>query len=159
MTVPFTAPFNTPLLEPDLRAAGVPAPWTFGVADKTRFGELDVLGHVNNTAYLRWAENFRINYFKDYGIADYTGEPPRLVLRQIGLDFLKEMTLHEPYIITGRTVSLRNTSFRMEYAIWSGDLRATGHAVLVWLTDQGQKTAIPDHARQVMITRDGAEQL
>jgi len=152
-------PFNTPLYETDLRGAGVPAPWTFGVADKTRFGELDVLGHVNNTAYLRWAENFRINYFKDYAIADYSGEPPRLVLRQVGMDFLKEMKLHEPYLITGRTVSLRRSSFRMEYAIYAGDLRATGHAILVWLNQDGQKTDLPDHVRATIIDRDGAEQL
>lgn len=142
-----------------LRQEGIPAPWTFGVSDITRFGEIDALGHVNNTAYLRWMENFRIHYFKDYGIADYTGTPPRLVLRQVGTDFLKEMVLHETYITVGRTTELRTTSFRMEFAVYAGDLRATAHAIMVWLDDTGKKIPLPDHVRSVMIDRDNANQL
>ncbi|MEM9350631.1 MAG: acyl-CoA thioesterase, partial [Pseudomonadota bacterium] len=128
-------PLQTPLRTETLREQGIPEPWSFGIADKVRFGELDVLAHANNAAYLSWFENFRISYFKDYGFADYTGEFPRLVLRQIGVDFLAELSLNETYIITGRTSSLRTTSFRMDYALFSGGtLRATGWAVLVLLS-------------------------
>ncbi|MEL7299672.1 MAG: thioesterase family protein [Pseudomonadota bacterium] len=150
--------FQTPLDEDTLRALSIPAPWGFGIADRVRFGELDVLAHVNNTTYLRWLENFRISYFREYGVADYRGQFPRIVLRQIGMDFLAEMTLGQDYVITGRTASLRQSSFRMDYAVWAGGrCRATGWAVLVWLTDDGQKAPIPAAVRETFITRDGAE--
>ena len=74
-------PYLTPLGPDDLRAEGVPAPWTYGVKDRVRFGEIDALEHVNNTAYLRWFEQFRTLYFRDYGISDYGPDAPVLVLR------------------------------------------------------------------------------
>ena len=142
-----------------LRALGIPEPWAIGLADRVRFGELDVLAHVNNTAYLRWFENFRITYFKEYGIADYEGEIPRIVLRQIGVDFLAEIGLGERYIVTGRTSSLRNSSFRMEYGVWAADgLRATGWAVLVMLDQSGQKQPLTTSIRKTLIERDKAEE-
>ncbi|MEO1796469.1 MAG: thioesterase family protein [Pseudomonadota bacterium] len=154
-------PFQTPLLSPDLRDLGIPEPWSFGLSDRVRFGELDILAHVNNTAYLRWFENFRITYFQTYGIADYKGgEVPRIVLRQIGVDFLAEMTLGEGYIVTGRTASMRNTSFRMEYAVWAdGGIRATGWAILVLLNQQGEKIPLSNEIRETLKARDGADEV
>ncbi len=152
--------YQTPLRTDILRALDIPEPWSFGIADRVRFGELDALAHVNNTAYLSWLENFRINYFKDYGIADYSTRIPRIVLRQIGVDFLTEMRLGAEYVITGRTTSLRTTSFRMDYGIWSeGVLRATGWAVLVNLNDDSSKAPLPETARNSLISRDNPEVL
>ncbi len=148
--------FNPPLLRDDLDRLGIPEPWSFGVADRTRFGELDALAHVNNTAYLRWLENLRIHYFKHYGIADYNGTPPRIVLKSIGMDYKKEMGLHEDYVVTGRTAAFRTSSFTMEYAVWSGDLRATGFAVIVWLDQSGAKYPLPDDLRRIFAQTDGA---
>lgn len=153
-----TLPFLTPLSIDQLRDAGVSEPWTYGIADRTRFGEIDALTHVNNTAYLRWFETFRINYFRDYGVSDYKGTPPRIVLRSVECVFLREMGINEDYIVTGRTVEMRNTSFTMEYGVYSGDLRTTGRAVVVVLNQQGQKQPLPDDLRQTFITRDGAVQ-
>lgn len=56
-------PFLTPLSPEQLRAAGVPDGWSFGMADIVRFHELDALNHVNNVAYFRWFETLRIPYF------------------------------------------------------------------------------------------------
>ncbi|MGB1235641.1 MAG: acyl-CoA thioesterase [Planktomarina sp.] len=150
-----TLSYHTPLVSNDLRALEIPAPWGFGMADVTRFGELDALGHINNTAYLKWLENLRVNYFREYKVADYSGQPPRLVLKSIAMDYRKEMGLHEPYVVTGRTARMRTSSFTMEYAVWSGDLRATGSAVIVWLDHTGQKHTIPDPVREKFIATDG----
>lgn len=141
-----------------LRARDIPAPWTVGMADTVRFGELDILGHVNNTAYLQWFETFRVSYFQAYGIADYlAGEVPRIVLRQVGVDFLAEMKLGDSYTVTGRTVEMRRTSFRMEYGVWSGGtLRATGWAIIVTLDDGGTKTPLSEAMRATFTDRDGA---
>lgn len=152
-------PFLTPLGADDLRAQGIPAPWGFGMADRVRFGEIDVLAHVNNAAYLRWFENLRIHYFRDYGVHDYTGTPPKIVLRTIGLDFKAEVKLNDTYILTGRTVEVRNSSFTMHYGVYvSGQLTTTGHAVIVMLNPDNTKRALPDALRQRFIDRDGAVQ-
>jgi len=153
-----TLPFLTPLSPDDLRALDIPEPWRFGVMDRVRFGELDILGHVNNAAYLRWFENFRIHYFRDYGVNAYEGgPPPRIVLKSIGLDFKAEVLLNDEYVVTGRTSSYRSSSFVMDYGIWvKGKLTTTGHAVIVTLNDNHTKRALPGKLIDVFRTRDGA---
>ncbi|PTX56065.1 acyl-CoA thioester hydrolase [Litoreibacter ponti] len=153
-------PYHTPLDTPTLRGLGIPEPWGYGVADRTRFGELDALAHVSNVAYLRWFEAFRVHYLRDYGMTSYaTADSPRMVLRRVEVDYLQEMKLSEDYITTGRTASVRRSSCVMNYAIWSQTLRATGSAVLVFLKNDGSKRPIPEDLRHAMITRDGAEEL
>ncbi len=150
-------PYLTPLNEAALRSFGIPAPWSYGRADRTRFGELDALAHINNTAYLRWLETFRIHYFRDYGISSYGPDDPRIVLRRIEADYLAEMLLEEDYIVTGRTREIRTTSFTMDYAIFSGGtLRCTSSAVLVLLEADGTKRPLSPDIRQTLIARDGA---
>lgn len=151
--------YHTPLSQSSLRDLGIPEPWRYGVADRTRFGELDALAHVSNVVYLRWFESFRVQYLRDYGLTDYaTATGPRMVLRQVQVDYLAEMKLSEDYVVTGRTASLRQNSCQMNYAVWSGTLRATGSAVLVFLNADGTKRPVPDELRRNMIARDGAEQ-
>ncbi|MBU2358318.1 acyl-CoA thioesterase [Loktanella sp. M215] len=154
-----TAPYLTPLHAADLRAAGIPEPWSFGMADKVRFGEIDALQHVNNAVYLKWFENLRILYFADRDIWSVDGKRPKVVLRSIGLDYIREIRLTDTYILTGRTTKLGNTSFTMEYAVWvDGRMTTSSYAVIVMLNDDNTKRAIPDHIRQMFIDRDGASQ-
>ncbi len=155
-----TAPYHTPLETEALRAIGIPVPWSFGVADRNRFSELDPLGHINNAAYLGWFESFRIHYMKAYGIPLFGDSAVMLVLRQVQVDYLKEMKLSEDYVVTGRTTKLRTTSFQMEYAVWAaGSLRTTSNAIIVMLNEDGKKCAIPDDLRARFKERDGAEEV
>ncbi len=151
--------YHTPLDADALRGFGIPAPWRYGAADRVRFGEIDALNHVNHTAYLRWFETFRIIYFRDYGVSDYGPASPRIVLKSITAEFIKEMVVAQDYIVTGRTASFRNTSWVMEYGVWTDQgLQATGQSVLVQLDPAtGQKLPLCDAVRQAFITRDGAE--
>lgn len=143
-----------------MRANGVPAPWSFGTADCVRFSEIDMLGHVNNAAYLRWFENIRIQYFRDYKLAEYDTTPPKIVLRNIGLDFKAEVKINDVYIVTARTVEMRSSSFSMEYGVYvRGVLTTTGTAVLVNLYDDNSKRPLTDTLRATLAARDGAVQL
>ncbi len=152
-----TVPYLTTLHADDLRAAGIPEPWSFGMADKVRFGEIDALQHVNNAVYLKWFENLRILYFDDREIWHIDGKRPKVVLRNIGLDYRSEVKLTDRYILTGRTTKLGTSSFTMEYAVWvEGRLTTTSHAVMVMLNEDNTKRALPDHIRQMFIDRDGA---
>lgn len=152
-------PYLTPLSTAQLRAHNVPEPWTFGMADRVRFGEIDVLGHVNNAAYLRWFENLRIHYFDAYNVAKYDGAPPKIVLRNIGLDFKAEVKLNDSYILTGRTVAMRVSSFTMEYGVFvKGVLTTSGHAVIVNLNQDNSKRPLSDALRQTFADRDGTAQ-
>ena len=134
----------------DLRAAGVPEPWSFGVRGAVRFGEIDALGHVNNTAYLCWFEDARARGFVHLGVSDYGEGAPRLVLRRIEAEFLAEMRLHEPYVVTVRTAHVGATSVVQDYGVFAPDLRATGRAVTVF-TRGGAKAPVPEAARAALL--------
>jgi acyl-CoA thioester hydrolase len=152
-----TVPFLTPLHTDDLRAAGIPEPWSFGMADKVRFGEIDALQHVNNAVYLKWFENLRILYFADRDAWTIDGKRPKVVLRNLGLDYRSEIKLTDEYILTGRVTKLGTSSFTMEYAVWvQGRLTTTSHAVMVMLNNDNSKRALPDQIRQMFIEQDGA---
>lgn len=151
--------FLTPLGAAELRGAGIPAPWAYGMADKVRFGELDVLNHVNNVVYLRWYETLRVLYLEDYGIYDDAGPDPKFVVKSTGLDYKAEVHRGASYINVARTVAMRNTSFSMEYATFvDGQITTTGTAVCVILNADNTKRPLTDKLRQTFITRDGAVQ-
>ncbi|MFW5654358.1 MAG: acyl-CoA thioesterase [Roseicyclus sp.] len=155
--------YHTPLDADGLRALGIPEPWGFGLADRVRFAEIDALGHVNNTAYLRWFENFRLPYLEARGVTDYGPDSPRLVLKRASCDYLAEMLNGMDYVVTGRTIALRRTSFTMSFAVWLPDpagavCTATGEAIVVLLNRDGGpgRFPIPEAGRRAFLEIDGA---
>lgn len=153
-------PFLIPLEKLSLRKAGVPEPWTFGMADRVRFGELDALNHVNNVVYLRWYETLRVNYLNNYDIYSLAGEKPKFVVKSVGIDYKAEVKRDTNYINVTRTISMRNTSWTMEYATFvDGKITTTGECVAVLLDQDNTKRPLPDALRQTFIDRDGAVQL
>lgn len=157
--------YLTPITPEGLRGAGIGAPWGFGMADRVRFSELDALGHVNNTAYLRWFENLRLPYLAARHVTDYGPDSPKLVLKRTSCDYMAEMFRGMDYIVTGRTRAFRTTSFTMEFAVFLPNRNrparqmAAGEAILVLLDRKGDgRFAIPAAGRQAFMTEDGAIQ-
>ncbi|MEM7489704.1 MAG: acyl-CoA thioesterase [Pseudomonadota bacterium] len=153
-------PLLRPLSEAALRAAGVPAPFAFGQADRVRFHELDVLDHVNNATYLSWFETFRIAYLRAYGLGDYTDAVtrPALILKQVAVAYHRPLHLEQVYIVTGRTRAYRRTSWTMEYRVYAdGAHRTTGEAVICLMEpDFATRKALPDAYVAAFRDRDGA---
>lgn len=152
--------YHTVLDADALRALGVPEPWGFGIADRVRFGELDALGHVNHTAYLRWFESFRLPYLAARGVTDYGPDAPRLVLRSVAARYHAEMGSGVDYVTVGRTRAYRRTSFTMDYAVFAlpgAEVTCTGEAVVVLLDPGGGgRFAIPEAGCGAFATLDGA---
>ncbi len=153
-----TLPMLVPLTVEQLRREGVPEPFGFGRADRVRFGELDVLDHVNNARYLGWFETFRIAYLAAYGISRPGGPRPVLVLRSVAIEFRAPLHLDEAYIVAGRTRAYRTTSWSMEFGVWSaGRLRTTSEAVVVLMEgDATTRRPLPAHYIDAFTERDGA---
>ena len=151
-------PYLTPLTQAQLRGAGVPEGWSYGIRDRVRFPDLDALNHVNNARYLTWFEQLRVGYMMDYGVTRYDEDSPRLVIRSASLDFEKEMVLGEDYIVTARTRWYRTSSFLTEYACFSPDLRVTGTALVVLRSRDGAgKWPLSEVHKATFRDRDDAE--
>ena len=153
-------PHLVPLARADLAAQGIPEPWTFGRADKVRFGELDPLNHVNNATYPGWLETARAAYFDHIGVPRGGDADLRLVLIASSLRYRRPIHMGDSYIVCVRTTSFRTTSFTTDYAIYvEGQLCTTAEATMVCLgPDVVTKRPIPDHARDAFL-RDGAQDL
>lgn len=152
-------PYLTPLDTAQLRDAGVPEPWRFGIADRVRFAEIDALNHVNNVVYLRWYETLRVQYLDHFDLYTLAGLDPKIVVKKVGLDYKAEVARGAGYINVARTTQMRNTSFTQEYATFvDGKLTTTGHAVVVLLNQDNTKRPLPSALRDLFV-RDGAEQV
>jgi acyl-CoA thioester hydrolase len=82
------------------------------------FADIDMMQHVNNVAYIRWAEMMRSEYF-----AQAIGEPingERGII-QATIDFTYERQLHyrEKIAIGCRISRIGTKSWDFEYEIWS----------------------------------------
>lgn len=130
------------------------------MADRVRFGELDALNHVNNVVYLRWYETLRVHYLDHYNLFNLAGPDPKIVIKSASLEYRAEVTRGATYINVARTVSMRNTSFSMDYATFvDGHITTTGTAVIVLLNADNTKRPLPEALRKMLIAKDGAVQV
>jgi len=145
-------PFVRVLNADQLRAAAIPEPWAFGMADRVRFGELDALNHVNNVQYLRWYETLRVHYLEHLRLYELAGPDPKFVIKTVTVDYNAEVMRGATYINTTRTVAMRSSSFTMEYATFvDGAVTTTGSAVVVLLDKTNTKRTLPDALRAALI--------
>lgn len=153
-------PYHTPLPQDVQRSLGIDPPAPLAMADRVRFGELDVLNHVNNAVYFQWFESLRVRYTQLHGLSRHlgSGTGPRIVLRSGNIRYLQEMLLNEDYVVTCACTAFRRTSFSMHQQIWSGGtLRATFDCVLVLLQQDGSgRYPIPDAVKSHFAEVDGA---
>lgn len=156
-----SVPYLVPLDADTQRNFGVSEVWPMAIAGKVQFSELDPLNHVNNRAYLAWFENCRVSYFRNLDLEALQGVYPRLVLRNIGVHYIQELTFGDDYIATTRTTELRRTSFTMKHEVWGANGLCTRAEAVVVLLDPANRERMPlsDAMRAYLIENDGAQQL
>ena len=118
-----------------------------------RWGDMDVMGHVNNTLYFRYMEVARLDWLFKLGIQAQpaAGEGPVIVnafcnfLRQ--LEFPADLLLRQYVANPGR--SSFDTYLTMERTDQPGQLYAEGGAKTVWTDYTARRSApLPDWFRQ-----------
>ena len=91
------------------------------------WGDEDAFGHVNNVAYLRWAESARVDYLRK--IDFFPPLPPEgigPILASITCHYRRQLTYPDSVVVGTRVAAIGNSSFRMEHRIVS---RASGDVV------------------------------
>jgi acyl-CoA thioester hydrolase len=110
------------------------------------WGEMDALGHANNTRYFLWFETARIAYFRR--IVLEADRPSHIgpILATTTCDFLEPIAFPAQLAVGARVTKMGRSSFTMEYrvALQSDEDRplAKGTAVIV-LYDYVAKASIP----------------
>jgi acyl-CoA thioester hydrolase len=117
------------------------------------WGEMDAMGHVNNTVYFRYFESVRIAYFEKLKFADFqraTGIGPILASTECRY----KVPLHYPDTISIGTkiLSMEEDRFVMGYEVYSHAYKkivADGEGVIVaYDYHAGKKVAIPEELKK-----------
>ena len=128
----------------------------------TRWGDCDMLGHINNVEYLRYYESGRLDYFERVlEIPASLDARYTLIIADIHVNFLRQIN-HPCVLEVGSRISrLGNSSFDFEAALFAADEqqpRSTAKAACVWFDYQENRTVpIPRVARNIIQRFEGLE--
>ena len=119
-----------------------------------RWGDMDAMGHLNNTTYFRYFETVRIDWLYGLGGApDPRGQGPVIVnafctfIRQ--LEYPGDVLARHYVSAPGRTSF--DTWLTLERTDQPGIVHAEGGATMVWVDFQRQKSVpLPDWLREVV---------
>jgi acyl-CoA thioester hydrolase len=120
-----------------------------------RWGDMDAMGHVNNTLYFRYMEIVRLDWiFKVGGSTDLSGHGPIIV--NAFCNFLRQLTFPGDARVTMYVAEPGRSSFETYHTIERTDepgvVYAEGGARTVWTDYAAKKSApLPDWFRQHLV--------
>ncbi len=111
-----------------------------------RWGDMDAMGHVNNTVYFQYMETARIAWFDHIKCApDPEGEGPVIV--NANCSFIKQLVYPGEIEISTLVGPAGRSSFQMTHEMRmvgpsgaAGELHAEGGAKVVWVNFPAQKS-------------------
>lgn len=119
---------------------------TFAIA----WGDMDALGHVNNTRYLDYFQEARVEWLADAGVTlkEQTGP----VVIHVACTFLKPVVYPATVTLCSYIADIGRTSFVIEHDLLQNDqLMAQGVSKVVWVDYQQSKAIpIPEHLRTLL---------
>ena len=132
------------------------------VREIVRWGDMDAMGHLNNTVYFRFFESLRVKYLDVIGLASRVGETSGYapILASTRCDFKLPLTYPDEVIVRARISRIGRSSFTQEYEVYSitqGAVAATGDGTIVCLDAKTGKSAeIPAQIRKAIEEMEGA---
>ncbi len=127
----------------------------FSINVSPRFGDIDGLGHVNNTVLPVWFETGRNSIFRLFSPdLDLSPDVWHLILVRTEFDFLSQMYFRSDVEIRTYITKIGNSSFTVGHEAWQeGELKVRGQAVLVYYDFKLQKSIpLPDSIREILKT-------
>ncbi|MEE2749938.1 MAG: thioesterase family protein [Myxococcota bacterium] len=97
-----------------------PDTWPIQCELPVQWGDMDALGHVNHTIYIKWMETARMHYFHACGFGEsYTTEGIGPILAAIEVDYIRPVVFGETIRVETRMSRIGRASFDMEYRLTS----------------------------------------
>jgi acyl-CoA thioester hydrolase len=119
-----------------------------------RWGDMDAMGHVNNTVYFRYLETVRIDYFQSIGCEpNPKGQGPVIV--NAFCNFYKQLEYPGNVLAKMYVSDPGRTTFEswctLELVKEPGVIYAAGGATTIWVDFPMQKAVgLPDHIRDLV---------
>lgn len=124
-----------------------------------RWGDMDAMGHVNNTVYFRYLEQARIEWFTSIGCSpDPQGEGP--VIINAHCSFIRQLKYPGEIEVLTYVAKPGRSSFETIQEIRRVDtpetLNAEGGAKVVWVNFQAEKSVpLPQEIRDIVPVQGG----
>lgn len=123
------------------------------------WGDMDAMGHVNNTVYLRWFETARITWLLQTCLLEQ-GSPTGPILARTEIDYRIPVTFPDTVEVSVRAERVGNASVTLAYTIRStahdGAVVAEGRTVMVMIElATGRSVALSDVQRAAIQTMAG----
>jgi len=134
--------------------------WRFALARRARFAELDALGHLNHTTFLRYFEDVRIGYLMHHGLSAPGPDATGCVLARLDASYQQPIFYDERLVIAVRTAKIGNTSMTLEYGAWSvekGPVCQSTSLLVMVQTKTGEKQRVSDAMRTSISGFEGRE--
>jgi acyl-CoA thioester hydrolase len=111
-----------------------------------RWGDFDMLGHVNNATYFTFLENARIHYLQ--AACQWNWDKYKMVIAHISMDYIIPIVPgNKPYAFI-RCIKIGNTSFILDNCIANADgneLYCSAQTVLVSINGAtGKPISLPE---------------
>ncbi len=127
------------------------ATYSYFEAEKIRFSDTDMIGHVNNVAYAALLESGRTAFAH---AQLFPHMPPEflVVMARIEIDYRRELHWPGTVDIGSRLVAISRSSYAIGQGIFRGETCiTTGKTTLVMIDRQTRKaTPLPDDYREVL---------
>jgi acyl-CoA thioester hydrolase len=119
-----------------------------------RWGDMDAVGHVNNTVYFRYAEQARIDWLESLGFTDLVNVDGGPVIINASCTFLKPVvypaTVEVDILIGNPGHSSLPTYFKIRCVGDDTTLYAEGAVKVVWWNPRtGKSQPLPDFIRKL----------
>jgi len=129
-----------------------PESYRFHLQMPTRFGDLDIRGHINNVSIVQYCEDVRVAFQMEVvGREIYVADSPlRVVVAQMTLHFVSEGVFPDPVDAGVGIARIGNTSYVLAVGLFQhGNCIATQDTSMVYVGANGP-TALAPEIRQRM---------
>lgn len=117
-----------------------------------RWGDMDAVGHLNNTYYFRYMEQIRVEWLDSIGHPiNPAGIGP--VLGSTSCTYKRELSYPATVVVSSEVVKVGRSSLTLRHHFYlAGDdstVYAVGEATMVWVDYQaGKSVSIPEPIRE-----------
>ena len=130
-----------------------PADYPYRISIPARWGDTDMLGHINNVAYYRYFEVAAVDFIATPCGIDWLRAPVIPYAAESRCRFLRPLRFPASFCVGLRVTRIGTSSVTYELALFDeadGTLAATGDWVHVFVDRQSERpVAIPDGVRAV----------
>jgi acyl-CoA thioester hydrolase len=120
---------------------------TYRTPIQVRFSDTDALGHLNNTAYALYAEQARVDLFRDLE------QRGNLILAHIALDFRRQVHFGDTVEVATWVEGVGSSSVKLYQEIEAnGQVAAEVRSVVVMFDFGAQRSVpVPEHLRAALL--------